>query len=97
MTPTAGLLPAAPSLGKAAKSQNLGSPHSGQMSTLAGGDPLSRMMGHYGKGHSFAAPAGIRGGGGGMKRNPTKGGIGPGRQATVGTAADYSMINPDTE
>lgn len=84
-----------PGPGKGAMSQDLGGPHAGQMSQLAGGEPLSRMMGHYKKGHSFTAPAGIRGGGGGMKRNPTKGALGPGRAGTPGTPADYSMTNED--
>ena len=94
--PGAGGAPPVPSLGKAAKSQDLGGPHSGVMSTLAGGEPLSRMMGHYKKGHSFnAAP--VRGGGGGVKPNPRQGGLGPGKLSAPGSAADYSMSNPDTE
>lgn len=99
--------------GKNAVQQHFGSPHSGQKSTITAGDPMSRSMGHYGKGHSFAAPsldpsmamgptkppsiADIRGGSGTMKKNAREGGLGPGRMSTPGTAADYSMTSPDTE
>lgn len=31
--------------------------HSGVMTTLTPGDPMSRSMGQYGKGHSFALPS----------------------------------------
>ena len=34
--------------------QNLPGLHSGVMPTITPGDPMSRSMGHYGKGHSFA-------------------------------------------
>jgi hypothetical protein len=91
-----------PGTGKGAKTQHLGSPHSGMRSTITKGDPLSRMAGQYGKGHSFlAGPQGagatmpvsgssglanIRGGQGGMKRVPRSGGLGPGAMGTPGTA-----------
>jgi hypothetical protein len=53
--------------GKNAVAQNLGSPHSGLKSTLTKGDPMSRMMGHYGKGHSFSQTPPVGG-------DPTMGG-----------------------
>jgi hypothetical protein len=85
-----------PSLGKNSKQQNLSSPHSGQRSTITKGDPMSRSMGQYGKGHSFASPLSmIRGGAGGMKR--IRGGLGPGKQGQPGASADYSMTSPDSE
>lgn len=37
--------------------QNLVSPHAGVRATITPGDPMSRMMGQYGKGHSFAPAA----------------------------------------
>lgn len=36
--------------------QNLMSPHAGIKATITPGDTMSRAMGQYGKGHSFAAP-----------------------------------------
>jgi hypothetical protein len=92
---------ATPSLGKNSKQQNLGSPHSGQKSTLASGDTMSRSMGQYGKGHSFSGLAGgnplkqIRGGMGGMRR--IRGGLGPGKAGQPGSSKDYSMTSPDSE
>ena len=63
--------------GKSAKKQDLGSPHSGQKATLSGGEPLSRSMGNYGKGHSFSGGLSqIRGGKGAMRRTPIRGGLG---------------------
>ena len=94
-------------MGKNSQQQNLGSPHSGTMSTLTTGDTLSRMMGQYKKGHSFAAPGPkaskvpMRGGAGGIRRNPTKGGIGPGKMGTTGPASgsstDYPSMTSETE
>ena len=87
--------------GKNATAQNLGSPHSGLKSTVAKGDPLSRAMGQYGKGHSFSGLSGasplkqIRGGTGQMRR--IRGGIGPGKMGQPGPVGDYSMKNADTE
>lgn len=91
--------------GKNAKAQNLGSPHSGLKNTVTKGDPMSRAMGHYGKGHAFGAPSGglsgasplkqIRGGTGQMRR--IRGGLGPGKMGTAGPSGDYSMKNADTE
>jgi hypothetical protein len=49
---------ATPSLGKNSVIQNLDSPHSGLRSTITKGDPLSRLMGQYGKGHGLATMAG---------------------------------------
>lgn len=93
---------ATPSLGKNSKQQNLSSPHSGLRSTITKGDPVSRSMSQYGKGHSFASGlAGgnplkqIRGGMGGMRR--IRGGLGPGKQGQPGSSKDYSMTSPDTE
>jgi hypothetical protein len=99
--------------GKNSVQQDFGSPHSGVMSTITKGEPLSRMMGQYGKGHSFApqpqAPSmamgpskapklsTIRGGSGAMKKNVRQGGLGPGPMSTPGTSQDYSMTTPDTE
>lgn len=89
---------AAPAAGKGSKQQDLISPHSGVMSTLAAGEPLSRMVGRYGKGHSMAAPSGIRDSGGGLNKGHVRqGGLGPGRMSAPGTAADYSMTNADPE
>jgi hypothetical protein len=86
--------------GKNATAQNLGSPHAGVKSSLASGDPLSRSMGQYGKGHSFGLAGGqplskVRGGLGQMRR--IRGGLGPGKTGQAGPANDYSMISPDTE
>ncbi|HEY1491980.1 MAG TPA: hypothetical protein VGF35_05095 [Steroidobacteraceae bacterium] len=99
---------AGPAGGKSNTIQNLASPHSGLRSTITPGDSSSRMMGQYGKGHSFGAlpgmggaskaPSGLgqlRGGGGAMKRNVRMGGLGPGKMSTPGTAQDYSMSSPD--
>jgi hypothetical protein len=97
----------APSLGKNSVQQDLGSPHSGLRSTITKGDPMSRMMGQYGKGHSFSGLAGgqappsgslhaIRGGTGQMRR--IRGGLGPGKVGQPGASnTDYSMTSPDTE
>lgn len=84
--------------GKNATAQDLGSPHSGQKATLAGGEPLSRSMGQYGKGHSFTAPTPlkqIRGGTGQMRR--IRGGLGPSKMGQAGPSNDYSMTSGDTE
>jgi hypothetical protein len=87
-----------PAVGKGSKQQDLISPHSGVMSTLAAGEPLSRMMNHYGKGKSMAAPTGIRGAGGGLNKGHVRqGGLGPGRMSAPGSSADYSMTNADPE
>jgi hypothetical protein len=90
----------APSLGKNSQQQNLGSPHSGLMSTLTGGDPMHRAMGHYGKQPPGVPSApqglrGIRGGTGTMRR--IRGGLGPGKTGTAGGSGDYSMTSMDTE
>jgi hypothetical protein len=89
--------PVAPSLGKNSKQQNLMSPHSGVRSTLAKGEPLSRAMNQYGKGHSFTPPLKqIRGGLGQMHR--IRGGLGPGKMGEAGASdKDYSMTSADTE
>jgi hypothetical protein len=100
-----------PSLGKNSVQQNLSSPHSGLRSTITSGDPMSRMMGQYGKGHSFASLLGgtpgksaaggksgegmIRGGAGQMRR--ISGGLGPGKAGQPGQDTDYSMTSPDQE
>lgn len=39
----------------------------------------------------------IRGGKGGMKRNPRSGGLGPGPQATAGGDTNYNATSQDTE
>lgn len=83
--------------GKGSKQENLISPHTGVMSTLAGGDPMSRSMGHYGKTAKNPSLSQLRGGAGGMKKNPRTGGLGPGKMATPGTSQDYSMTSPDLE
>ena len=85
-----------PSGGKHSSQQNLHSPHSGISSTLAKGDPMSRSMSQYGKGHSFnSGLGGIRGGMGQMRR--IRGGLGPGKTGQAGGSSDYSMQTPDTE
>jgi hypothetical protein len=94
-----------PTGGKGGQAQHLGSPHSGLKSTLHAGDPMSRAMGQYGKGHSFtSALAGasspsplkqIRGGTGQMRR--IRGGLGPGKMGQPGGTGDYSMKSGDTE
>lgn len=38
-------------------SQELGNLHRGMPTTVAPGEPLSRSMGEYGKGHTFNVPA----------------------------------------
>jgi hypothetical protein len=81
--------------GKNSRTENLHSPHSGLMSTITGGDPMMRSMGHYGKKNGGLSQ--IRGGAGGTKRTPRKGGLGPGAMSTPGTSANYSMTNPDLE
>ena len=84
----------APADAKNARSQDVSG---GVMSTLAGGEPLSRAMGHYKKGHSFNPAPGIRAGGGGIRPAAKQGGLGPGRMSAPGTSADYSMTSPDQE
>jgi hypothetical protein len=100
---------AGPAGGKNHTIQNLESPHSGLRSTITKGDPMSRLMGQYGKGHSLMggggamggpsrAPSGLgqlRGGGGVMKRNIRQGGLGPGKMSTPGGSGDYSMTSSD--
>lgn len=81
--------------GKGSKQENLLSPHAGMKSTITGGDPLARSMGHYGK--KQGALSDVRGGGGGIKKNPRSGGLGPGPMSTPGTSDDYSMTSPDLE
>jgi hypothetical protein len=89
--------------GKNSHAQNLGSPYAGTRSTITKGEPLSRAMGQYGKGHSFTSLAGggaqplgkVRGGLGQMKR--IRGGLGPGKTGQAGPSNDYSMTSPDTE
>lgn len=82
--------------GKNAVAQHLGSPHSGVKNTVTSGDPFSRSMGQYSKGHSFTSPLKqIRGGMGGMHR--IRGGLGPGKAGQPGGATDYSMKTADTE
>jgi hypothetical protein len=90
--------------GKAIQSQKLAL---GQKDTITGSEPLSRMMGQYGKGHSYvggAAPdtnmdptkhAGsqaIRGGQGGVKAHPRQGGIGPGPNGSTGSETSYPKM-----
>jgi hypothetical protein len=97
--------PTTPSLGKNSVQQNIGSPHTGFRTTITKGEPLSRAMGQYGKGHSFSSPANtagssplkqIRGGSGQMRR--IRGGLGPGKTGTAGPSnTDYSMSSGDTE
>lgn len=98
--------------GKGSHQQALGGVHSGVKSAITGGAPLSRSMGQYGKGHSYlpgmeggvtadptqhAGVKQIRDGGGGIRRNPRKGGLGPGPMSAAGGAGDYSMTNTDLE
>jgi|SRR6187402_3358474 hypothetical protein len=74
--------------GKNAKKQEFGSPHSGMKSTLSAGEPLSRSLGNYKKGHSVSGGLSqIRGGKGTMRRTPTKGGMNFGAKG----AADYTQ------
>lgn len=85
-----------PSHGKNSHQQNLHSPHSGIRQSITEGDPLSRSMSQYGKGHSYGGLGQIRGGKGGMKR--IRGGLGPGKQGQAGPSdKDYSMKSADTE
>jgi hypothetical protein len=87
-----------PTGGKGGSAQHLSSPHSGMKSTLHPGDTLSRSMGQYGKGHSFAGPSPlkqIRGGTGQMRR--IRGGLGAGKMGMPGPSGDYSMKSGDTE
>lgn len=80
--------------GKNARQQDLMSPHSGMKSTLASGDPMSRAMGQYGKGHSFASPLSmIRGGKGNMGR--IRGGLGAGQKGMPAKSGDYSLKSVD--
>jgi hypothetical protein len=65
--------------------------------TLTKGDTLDRAMGHYGKAAKSGGLSSVRGGGGGIKRNPRSGGLGPGPMSTPGTPTDYSMTSPDLE
>ena len=83
--------------GKGSSQQNLISPHAGIPSTLAGGDPLARSMGHYGKSSKNPSLSQIRGGQGGMKKVPRTGGLGPGKMSAPGTDQDYSMTSTDIE
>jgi hypothetical protein len=96
----------APGHGKNSVQQNLSSPHSGLKNTIVPGDPMSRAMGQYGKGHSLfgadlpsGSPGGslrsIRGGTGQMRR--IRGGLGPGKVGQAGGSSDYSMQSGDTE
>lgn len=82
-------------LGKNSVHQDLGSPHSGMKSSVTPGDPMSRVMGQLGKGHSFAPPAPMRTTT--MVPHPRKGGLGPGAQGTDMSSGDYQMVSPDTE
>jgi len=43
--------------GKGSMQQSHGSPHAGSMAVHTPGDPLSRSMGQYKKGHSFTDPS----------------------------------------
>ncbi len=94
----------APGQGKNSVQQNLSSPHSGLRQTITPGEPMSRAMGQYGKGHSFnlagstfgASPLSkIRGGIGQMRR--IRGGLGPGKFGQPGGKGDYSMKSGDAE
>jgi hypothetical protein len=78
-------------LGKNSRQQNLGSPHSGIMSTVAGGDPMSRMMGQHGKKHSFTAPP-MRSST--MAPHPSAGGLD--QAATAAPPGNYATSGPDT-
>lgn len=85
-----------PSGGKNSTAQNLHSPHSGMKTSITAGDPLSRSVSQYGKGHSFnSGLGGIRGGTGQMRR--IRGGLGPGKTGQAGGSNDYSMTTADTE
>lgn len=85
-----------PSGGKNSMQQNLHSPHSGLRQTMTAGDPMSRSMSQYGKGHSYnSGLGGIRGGMGQMRR--IRGGLGPGKTGEAGGSSDYSMKTMDTE
>lgn len=82
--------------GKNAHAQDLMSPHSGMKGTITKGDPLSRSMSQYGKGHSFSSGLSqIRGGKGQMRR--IRGGLGPGKVGQAGPSNDYSMKSGDAE
>jgi hypothetical protein len=80
----------------------------GQKATITGGDPFSRMMGQYGKGHSYVGaptdPAAsdptkhagaqtVRGGKGGVKTHPRQGGIGPGPNGSYGSETSYPTMD----
>jgi hypothetical protein len=97
--------------GKNAKQEILPGP--GARTSLTSGSPLSRMMGQYGKGHSYlgagmeggasdaivhhSGVSQIRGAKGGVRSNPRTGALGPGPRGAPGTAQDYSMQTQDTE
>jgi hypothetical protein len=81
----------------------------GQRATITGGDPLNRMMGHYGKNAPALLPGDsspddrppmhpamneVRGQSGGIKEHPKFGGIGPGTMGAVGPDTPSSK-DPD--
>ena len=100
--PSIGPLPVlVPPQGKDIASQKLSL---GQKDSITGGDPLSRSMGQYGKGHSYLGGAQpsvnsdptkhagsqvVRGSQGGVKTHPREGGIGPGPNGSVGSETAY--------
>lgn len=85
--------------------EDLGGTNSGAMATIVAGDPMSRSMGQYGKGHSFnlnpapvnaADGAGTKGGTGavrdskgGLKPHDKLGGLGAGPNGSYGSPRDY--------
>jgi hypothetical protein len=87
-------------------------PGLGAKASITGGDPLSRAMGQYAKGHSYLTPAdgqptdvdptlhaganAVRGSKGGVKTHPREGGIGPGPNGSHGSPRDYQK-QPDSE
>jgi hypothetical protein len=86
--------------GKNAVQQNLGSPHSGMMSTITKGDPMSRMMNQHGKRHSFTAPAPMEPKpmrSTSMRAHPAKGGLTPTAVTPAAPSANYAMASTDTE
>jgi hypothetical protein len=79
--------------GKNSHAQNLVSPHSGMKSTITKGEPLSRSMSQYGKGHQFSSGTAlnqIRGGKGQMRH--IQGGLGPGRTGGYAGGGNYASF-----
>lgn len=75
--------------------QKLPGLHSGVKTTLTKGDPISRMMGQYGQGHSFAtpqgAPTGVSGFGPAAPGGNVPGGSVPGAPAGAGLGLTSSV------